>query len=233
MSVSDLARHSTRPGRDRDLSRARLQLPHDRHAGARSACASSRCSTRSSSAAALLAERYNEALARIPHLEAPYDPPYAQPHLAVLLRAGRPGSPVGRTELMQRLLEDGIATRRGVMAIHEEQAYASRRAGPAAHRGGGAGRPDAAAVRRPHVRAAGLRDRAARRAHGGARRVAASKFSLKEPSGQRDHAAAARIACSIRSSKRLMNRIRRYHVCRRYHVSSREWSRVANMQNAR
>jgi dTDP-4-amino-4,6-dideoxygalactose transaminase len=31
---------------------------------------------------------------------------------------------VGRTELMRRLLRAGIATRRGVMAIHEEAAYA-------------------------------------------------------------------------------------------------------------
>ena len=35
-----------------------------------------------------------------------------------------PGAPIGRTELMRRLLHDGIATRRGVMAIHEEAAYA-------------------------------------------------------------------------------------------------------------
>ncbi len=34
-----------------------------------------------------------------------------------------PGAPVGRTELMQLLLEEGIATRRGVMAIHREAAY--------------------------------------------------------------------------------------------------------------
>ena len=32
-------------------------------------------------------------------------------------------APIGRTELMRRLLHDGIATRRGVMAIHEEPAY--------------------------------------------------------------------------------------------------------------
>ena len=34
-----------------------------------------------------------------------------------------PGAPVGRTELMRLLLADGIATRRGVMAIHREAAY--------------------------------------------------------------------------------------------------------------
>jgi perosamine synthetase len=34
-----------------------------------------------------------------------------------------PGAPVGRNELMSRLLRDGVPTRRGVMAIHEEAAY--------------------------------------------------------------------------------------------------------------
>jgi perosamine synthetase len=35
-----------------------------------------------------------------------------------------PEAAIGRTELMRRLLADGISTRRGVMAIHEEKAYA-------------------------------------------------------------------------------------------------------------
>jgi perosamine synthetase len=72
----------------------------------------------------VLAGRYTEALERIPHLEPPYDPPYARrTWQSYSVRVG-PGSPIGRTELMQRLLEDGIPTRRGVMAIHEELAYA-------------------------------------------------------------------------------------------------------------
>jgi dTDP-4-amino-4,6-dideoxygalactose transaminase len=73
----------------------------------------------------VLAERYNDALARIPHLEPPYDPPYANRTWQSYCIRVAPGSPIGRTELMQRLLEDGIPTRRGVMAIHEEGAYAS------------------------------------------------------------------------------------------------------------
>ena len=36
--------------------------------------------------------------------------------------------PIDRTELMRRLLRDGVPTRRGVMAIHEEAAYAGVRA---------------------------------------------------------------------------------------------------------
>jgi perosamine synthetase len=33
-------------------------------------------------------------------------------------------SPLDRTALMQRLLDDGVATRRGIMAIHHEVSYA-------------------------------------------------------------------------------------------------------------
>ena len=39
---------------------------------------------------------------------------------------------------MRRLLADGIATRRGIMAIHLEGAYGETGRGPPAHRGGGA-----------------------------------------------------------------------------------------------
>jgi dTDP-4-amino-4,6-dideoxygalactose transaminase len=35
-----------------------------------------------------------------------------------------PDAPLERTDLMRNLLQDGIATRRGVMAIHEEASYA-------------------------------------------------------------------------------------------------------------
>ena len=74
-----------------------------------------------------LAERYNEALRHIPHLEAPYTPEYAhRTWQSYCVRLGA-GSPVSRNELMRRLLADGIPTRRGVMAIHLEQAYATTR----------------------------------------------------------------------------------------------------------
>jgi dTDP-4-amino-4,6-dideoxygalactose transaminase len=70
-----------------------------------------------------LADRYTAAVDVIPGLEPPYDPPYAirtwQSYcVRVTSRAA-----VGRTEMMRRLLADGIPTRRGVMAIHEEKAY--------------------------------------------------------------------------------------------------------------
>jgi perosamine synthetase len=70
-----------------------------------------------------LAERYNAAFAGVPHLETPYEPEYAQrTWQSYCVRIG-PGAPVERTELMRRLLRDGIPTRRGVMAIHHEGAY--------------------------------------------------------------------------------------------------------------
>jgi perosamine synthetase len=70
-----------------------------------------------------LAERYTAALERIPHLEAPYDPSYATRTWQSYCVRVAPGAALGRTQLMQRLLADGIPTRRGVMAIHEEDAY--------------------------------------------------------------------------------------------------------------
>jgi perosamine synthetase len=71
-----------------------------------------------------LAARYTEAIELIPYLAPPYDPPYAERTWQSYAISMLPGAPIGRTELMRRMLADGVATRRGVMAIHEEQAYA-------------------------------------------------------------------------------------------------------------
>jgi perosamine synthetase len=70
-----------------------------------------------------LAARYTAAIERIPGLQAPFEPEWAvRTWQSYCVRVtGR--SPVGRTELMRRLLHDGISTRRGVMTIHEEPAY--------------------------------------------------------------------------------------------------------------
>ena len=77
----------------------------------------------------VLAERYNAALAHVAHIETPYDPPYAtRTWQSYCVRVG-PRSPLSRTALMQSLLDDGIVTRKGIMAIHEEQAYAGAYAG--------------------------------------------------------------------------------------------------------
>jgi dTDP-4-amino-4,6-dideoxygalactose transaminase len=71
-----------------------------------------------------LAQRYTAALSQIPGLEPPYDPPYAHRTWQSYCVRVTSQSAVGRTELMRRLLADGIPTRRGVMAIHREAAYA-------------------------------------------------------------------------------------------------------------
>jgi perosamine synthetase len=72
----------------------------------------------------VLAERYSAAIESIPDLDAPFDPPYATRAWQSYCVRVSAESTVGRTELMRRLLIDGIPTRRGVMAIHLEQAYA-------------------------------------------------------------------------------------------------------------
>jgi perosamine synthetase len=73
---------------------------------------------------ALLAARYTAALEQIPHVQPPFEPDYARRTWQSYCVRVSPQAPVGRTELMASLLRDGIATRRGVMAIHQAQAYA-------------------------------------------------------------------------------------------------------------
>jgi perosamine synthetase len=71
-----------------------------------------------------LAERYTAAIERIPFLEAPYEPSYAVRTWQAYAATLSDDAPLDRTELMRRLLLDGVPTRRGIMAIHEEPAYA-------------------------------------------------------------------------------------------------------------
>ena len=70
-----------------------------------------------------LAERYTEAIDRIPGLRAPFEPLYAERTWQSYCVRVDPHAAIGRTELMRRLLHEGIPTRRGVMAIHEEASY--------------------------------------------------------------------------------------------------------------
>lgn len=72
-----------------------------------------------------LAERYTAVLDRLDTLHAPYDPPDCERTWQSYCVRVDPGAPVERTELMRRMLADGIATRRGVMAIHQEDSYAA------------------------------------------------------------------------------------------------------------
>jgi perosamine synthetase len=71
-----------------------------------------------------LAARYTAALERIPSLEPPYEPEYAERTWQSYAVRLRPHAPVARSDLMRALLHDGIPTRRGVMAIHLEASYA-------------------------------------------------------------------------------------------------------------
>ena len=70
-----------------------------------------------------LAARYVAEFSDVAALEMPYVPSFAQPNwqsFAVQLRAD---CRVERNDVLQRLLDDGIVARRGVMCIHREPAY--------------------------------------------------------------------------------------------------------------
>ena len=71
-----------------------------------------------------LAGRYTAAIEHIPFLEPPYDPGYADRTWQSYAVTLTDDAPISRNELMRRLLLDGVPTRRGVMAIHTERAYA-------------------------------------------------------------------------------------------------------------
>jgi dTDP-4-amino-4,6-dideoxygalactose transaminase len=71
-----------------------------------------------------LAARYTAALARHPWLEAPHVPAGAEPNFQSYAVRLRDDAPLGRDDLMQLLLDRGIATRRGVMLAHLEAPYA-------------------------------------------------------------------------------------------------------------
>jgi len=73
---------------------------------------------------ARLAARYGAALEQIPYLEPPFEPDYAERTWQSYQVRLAQDAPIGPTDLMRSLLRDGVATRRGLMAIHEEPAYA-------------------------------------------------------------------------------------------------------------
>lgn len=71
-----------------------------------------------------LAERYRQRLARFEGLQMIADPPHGTTTYQSFWVALPEGFPVSRNELMARMQESGIATRRGIMASHLEPAYA-------------------------------------------------------------------------------------------------------------
>jgi dTDP-4-amino-4,6-dideoxygalactose transaminase len=74
-----------------------------------------------------LAARYTEHLADVEALTPPFEPPNARSnHQSYCVRLA-PHARCSRDELMQKLLDRGISTRRGIMTIHREPAYADIR----------------------------------------------------------------------------------------------------------
>jgi dTDP-4-amino-4,6-dideoxygalactose transaminase len=71
-----------------------------------------------------LAERYRAALADHPIFEAPQEQPWTRANFQSYPLRIRAGARLSQVEIMQRLLDRGIATRRGVGNAHAEPAYA-------------------------------------------------------------------------------------------------------------
>jgi len=70
-----------------------------------------------------LALRYSEQLAQLGWLAPPHEPPGSRHNYQSYMMRLRGDAPVSRDALMQGLLDRGISTRRGVMAIHRETPY--------------------------------------------------------------------------------------------------------------
>ncbi len=66
---------------------------------------------------------YDSELGIIPHIRIPKVPPYARHNYQSYWIELLDSAPVDRNTLMARLIEKGIATRRGIMAIHREPCY--------------------------------------------------------------------------------------------------------------
>jgi dTDP-4-amino-4,6-dideoxygalactose transaminase len=73
-----------------------------------------------------IAARYDQALADHPWLEAPYVPQHVRHNYQSYAARLTDAAPLERDELMQRLLDAGIATRRGIMVSHLEDAHRAR-----------------------------------------------------------------------------------------------------------
>jgi dTDP-4-amino-4,6-dideoxygalactose transaminase len=70
-----------------------------------------------------LAHAYNAALADHPWLKTPYEPDWAHSNYQSYAVTLTENAPCSRNELMQHLLERGIATRRGIMLAHREKPF--------------------------------------------------------------------------------------------------------------
>lgn len=72
---------------------------------------------------AKLAKRYTKFLSNNKYLELPLEPAYATHSWQAYLLKVRDNSPVSAQDLMQKLTEDGIGVKRGIMACHLEPVY--------------------------------------------------------------------------------------------------------------
>ncbi|MFD0688160.1 DegT/DnrJ/EryC1/StrS family aminotransferase [Actinomadura fibrosa] len=71
-----------------------------------------------------LAERYRRLLADVPGLACAGDPPHGRTNYQSFWVLLPDDHPIGRDDLLQRMLDAGISARRGIMAAHREPAYA-------------------------------------------------------------------------------------------------------------
>jgi perosamine synthetase len=72
-----------------------------------------------------IAARYDEALAGLPTITAPHVPDFALPNYqSYIARLNRGNRPV-RDALLDAMFRRGVATRRGLMAVHKEASYAN------------------------------------------------------------------------------------------------------------
>lgn len=70
-----------------------------------------------------LASRYATKLSKLGWMTPPSEPANCRHNFQSYMVRLNPGSPISRNDLMRELLARGIATRRGVMAIHHEPPY--------------------------------------------------------------------------------------------------------------
>jgi dTDP-4-amino-4,6-dideoxygalactose transaminase len=73
-----------------------------------------------------LAMRYSARLSALPWLVVPCEPADCRSNFQSYMVRLQDDAPLGRDQLMQRLFDRGVSSRRGVMAIHREEPYGRR-----------------------------------------------------------------------------------------------------------
>jgi dTDP-4-amino-4,6-dideoxygalactose transaminase len=78
-----------------------------------------------------LAARYQKGLGDIPELRTVADPAWGTSNFQSFWIELRPGFPMRRDNMLEKLATEGISARRGIMAAHRQPAYAGRATGSA------------------------------------------------------------------------------------------------------